>query len=283
MVESICWHLGKSSSIANAEMGFLLRNAYALTLAWVFIDQLGAPLPAAPVLVAAGALARTGKLQVIPVVIIGALASLLAHVAWYEVGRRGGRGILKSLCRLSLEPDSCVRRTEDLFVRHGMKTLLVSNFIPGLGLVAQPLAAMAGVSRSRFLALNVVGSLLWSGTYTGVGYVVGTELKTISSRAPGLGATLVALVAVVVAIYLSGKLWQRRRVLQDLRMARITAEELKQKLDGGEPIVVVDLRHRSEVDREPEGIPGALRILPEEMELRHLEIPRGREVVLYCT
>jgi membrane protein DedA with SNARE-associated domain len=217
------------------------------------------------------------------VVFIGALASLLAHVVWYEAGKRGGRGILKALCRLSLEPDACVRRTEDLFVRHGMKTLVVSNFIPALGLVAQPLAAMAGVSRLRFLALNAVGSLLWSVTWTGVGWFVGPELKTLSSRAPGLGATLVALIAVVVVVYIGGKLWQRRRVLQDLRMARITAEELKQKLDGGEKIVVVDLRHRSEVDREPEGIPGALRILPEEMELRHLEIPRGEEVVLYCT
>src|SRR5260370_4553780 len=224
-------------------MGFLLRNAYALTLAWVFIDQLGAPLPAAPVLLAAGALARTGKLQVTAVVFIGALASLLAHVAWYEAGKRGGRGILKALCRLSLEPDACVRRTEDLFVRHGMKTLVVSNFIPALGLVAQPLAAIAGVSRLRFLALNAVGSLLWSVTWTGVGWFVRPELKTLSSRAPGLGATLVALIAVVVVVYIGGKLWQRRRVLQDLRMARITAEELKQKMDDWEKIVLVDLRH----------------------------------------
>lgn len=264
-------------------MGFLIRNAYALTLAWVFIDQLGAPLPAAPVLLAAGALARTGKLHIALVVIIGAVASLMAHVTWYEAGRRGGRKILKALCRISLEPDACVRRTEDLFSRHGNKTLLISNFIPALGLVAQPLAAMAGVPRSRFLALNVIGSLLWSVCWAGVGYLVGPEIKTFSSRAPGFGSTLAALVVVVVVVYLGAKLLQRRQMLRDLRMARISAEELKQKLDDGEPVVIVDLRHQSEVEREPEGIPGALRILPEEMESRHVEIPRGQEVVLYCT
>jgi membrane protein DedA with SNARE-associated domain len=276
-------HLGRCLCIANNAMGFLVRNAYALTLAWVFVEQLGAPVPAAPVLLAGGALARTGEVQIGAIVLLGAFASLLAHLAWYEAGKRSGHKILKSLCRVSLEPDACVRRTENLFGRHGPKTLLVSNFIPGLGLIAQPLAAMAGVSRPRFFALNIVGSLLWAGTWVAAGYAVGPEIEKISSRVPGLGAMLPALIVVALGVYLIGKLRQRRRVLQDLRMARITAGELKQKLDGGEPIVVVDLRHRSEVDREPEGIPGALRILPEEMELRHVEIPRGQEVVLYCT
>jgi len=264
-------------------MGFLVRNAYALTALSVFVDQLGLPLPSAPVLLADGALGRAARLRLIPLVVLAAVGSAAAHLAWYEAGRRGGRRILKALCQISLEPDACVRRTENLFTRHGTKSLLVSNFIPGLGMVAQPLAAMAGVSRWRFLSFNVAGSLLWAATWAGAGYVLGPEIEALGGRLSGLGAAVAVLIASALVFYLGTKLWERRRTLHDLRMARITADELKRKLDGGEPVVVVDLRHQSEVDQEPEGIPGALHIFPEDIEAKSLEIPRGREVVLYCT
>jgi len=273
----------RHSSIGKAGMDFLVRNAYALTALWVFVDQLGLPLPAAPALLAAGALSRETRLGLIPLVVLAAIASAAAHLAWYEAGRRGGRTILKALCQISLEPDACVRSTENLFTRHGTKSLLVSNFIPGLGIVAQPLAAMAGVSRWRCLSLNVAGLLLWAATWVGAGYALGPELEALGSRLSGLGAAIVVLIAGALVFYLGTKLFQRRRTLQDLRMARITADELKRKLDGGESVVVIDLRHKSEADREPEGIPGALRIVPEDIEAKHLEIPRSREVVLYCT
>jgi len=269
--------------IGKAGMGFLVRNAYALTALWVFLDQLGLPLPSAPALLAAGALGRAAQLRLIPLVVLASVASAAAHLAWFEAGRRGGRRILKALCQISLEPDACVRSTENLFIRHGTKSLLLSNFIPGLGIVAQPLAAMAGVSRWRFLSFNLAGSFLWAAVWAGAGYAIGPELQALGNRLSGLGAAIAVLISGALVFYLGTKLWQRRRTLHDLRMARITADELKRKLDGGEPVVIVDLRHQSELDREPEGIPGALRILPEDIEVKHVNIPRGNEVVLYCT
>ena len=264
-------------------MGFLLRNAYALTLAWVFIDQLGAPLPAAPVLVAAGALARTGKLQVIPVVIIGALASLLAHVAWYEAGKRGGRGILKSLCRLSLEPDSCVRRTEGIFSKQGARSLLLAKFIPGLSTVAPPLAGIFHMRARKFLLFDGLGSLVWGGSILGAGYIFSEQIERIAEHAARLGGSLAVLIIGGLAGYIAWKFLARQRFLRDLRIARISPEELKQEIDAGIELVIVDLRHSMDFEADPETIPGAFRMDAKELEEKTDRLPLDREVILYCT
>ncbi|HET9297030.1 MAG TPA: DedA family protein, partial [Candidatus Binatia bacterium] len=109
---------------------FLIRHGYVVLFGWVLIEQLGLPIPAAPLLIAAGALARAGKMNLTFALTLAFIAVILADLFWYSLGRyRGGR-ILKLLCRISLEPDSCVRRTENLFIRHGVRSLLVAKFIP---------------------------------------------------------------------------------------------------------------------------------------------------------
>src|ERR671925_1368072 len=123
--------------------GFLLRNAYVLLFAASLFEQLGAPLPSSPLLLGACALARDGEMALPEVVAISVLASLLGHAAWFFAGRRRGASVLRLLCRISIEPDSCVRRTEDLFARHGGRALVAAPFVPGLGAVAPPLAGMA--------------------------------------------------------------------------------------------------------------------------------------------
>ena len=264
-------------------LAFIVRHGYSVLFVWMAAEQLGLPIPAIPLLLAAGALAGSGQMDLAGVLAVSVIASLLADTLWYELGRRRGARVLQFLCRLSLEPDSCVRRTELTFGRYGMSSLVVSKFVPGLSTAAPPLAGIFGTSLPRFLAYAGLGALLYAGTFAGLGYLFSAQLERVAASALRLGEWLVVLLGGALLAYVMAKLWQRRRFLRKLRMARITPEELKERLDGGEEIVIVDLRHALDVEAEPHHIPGALHFSPDDLDARHTEIPRDRDVVLYCT
>ena len=259
---------------------FLIRHGYAVLFGWVLLEQMGLPIPAAPLLIAAGALARAGKMNLTFAVALPFVAVILADLFWYSLGRyRGGR-ILKLLCRISLEPDSCVRRTENLFVRHGVRSLLVAKFIPGLNTAAPSLAGVFHMPVRRFLIYDSLGALFWVVTVTSLGLIFSDQLEEIALR---WGGWLVAVLAGSLAAYVLWKFIQRRRFLRRLRIARITPKELMDKLTAGENISIVDLRQPMDIEAFPQMIPGAIRIAMEEIEQRHGEIPRDRDIVLYCS
>jgi len=259
---------------------FLIRHGYALLFGWVLLEQMGLPIPAAPLLIAAGALARAGKMNLTFAVALAFIAVILADLFWYSLGRyRGGR-ILKLLCRISLEPDSCVRRTENLFVRRGVHALLVAKFVPGLNTAAPSLAGIFRMPVRRFMIYDSLGALFWVVTVTSLGLMFSNQLEQIALR---WGGWLVAVLAGGLAAYVLWKFIQRRRFLRRLRIARITPKELMDKLTAKENISIVDLRQPMDIEAFPQMIPGALRIAMEEIEERHGEIPRDRDVVLYCS
>jgi len=259
---------------------FLISNGYALLFGWVLLEQMGLPIPAAPLLIAAGALARAGKMNLTFAVTLAFIAVILADLFWYSLGRfRGGR-ILKLLCRISLEPDSCVRRTENLFVRHGVQSLLVAKFVPGLNTAAPSLAGIFRMPVRRFMIFDSLGGFFWVVTVTSLGLIFSDQLEQIALR---WGGWLVAVVAGSLGAYVLWKFIQRQRFLRRLRIARITPKELMDKLTAGETISIVDLRQPMDIEAFPQMIPGALRIAMEEIEDRHGEIPRDRDVVLYCS
>lgn len=262
---------------------FLVRHGYSLVFASVLAEQLGLPLPAIPVLLAAGALAGSGKLSLWLILALAMAAALMGDVIWYEIGRRRGAKVLNLLCRISLEPDSCVRRTETAFAKHGSRSLLVAKFVPGLSTAAPPLAGVFQMRFSRFLLFDSAGTLLWASLFIGFGFLFSQQIEGIAARAAELGGWLFMLLAAGLAAFLGWKYLQRRRFLYDLRTARITPEELRAKLDGGEAVVIVDLRHSLDLDADPFAIPGAQHLLMEEFEERHHVLPRDREIVLYCT
>jgi membrane protein DedA with SNARE-associated domain len=262
---------------------FLIRHGYALLFGWVLLEQMGLPIPAVPLLIAAGALAGAGNMDLTFAVALAFIAVILADLFWYSLGRyRGGR-ILKLLCRISLEPDSCVRRTENLFVRHGARSLLVAKFIPGLNTAAPSLAGIFRMPVRRFMIFDSLGGLFWVATFTGSGLIFSDQLEQIAVHALRWGGWLVAVLAGSLAAYVLWKYIQRRRFLRRLRIARITPKELMDKLTAGDNISIVDLRQPIDIEAFPQMIPGALRLAMEEIEDRHREIPRDRDVVLYCS
>jgi membrane protein DedA with SNARE-associated domain len=268
----------------NSSVQSLLQYGYVLLFAFVLAEQAGLPVPAVPVLLGVGALTGSGRMSMTLAFAAALAASLPPDVIWYELGRRRGGRVLAILCRISLEPDSCVRRTENLFLRRGRGALLAAKFFPGLSTVAPPLAGMVGIARWQFLVLDIAAAILWAGTWMALGYVFSDALEVVASRAGRLGNSLVVVVGAALVAYVLFKFVQRQRFLRSLRVARIAPEELKRRLDlGDDTLVIVDTRSALDVTAEPRAIPGALWIPAEDISRREAELPRGREMILYCS
>ena len=256
---------------------FIAGRGIWVVLGLVFAGGLGLPLPAPPVLLAAGVLAGAGQLPVAAIIAGSLLALLATDLLWYQLGRRHGRRILALLCRISIEPDSCVRRTEDLFARNQQTALLVAKFLPGLKTVAPPLAGLMEMPILRFALYDGIGALLWAATFTALGYLFSAQAALLAP----LGGWLAVAALVLFAGWLSWKWIERRLFLRGLSITRVTPEELHEQLKAGE-VVVVDLRSAFEIESAGAKVRGALQMTPQELEKRYREIPRDREVVLYC-
>jgi len=265
----------------HTALGFVERHGYALLFLWVLAEQGALPLPSVPLLLAAGALVRAGKLYFLPAILCAMLAAIIADSIWFELGRHRGRQVLRLVCRLSLEPDSCVRQTEGVFHKYGMSCLLVSKFVPGLNAVAAPLAGHSKRSYFSFAFYDSLGTLIWSGAYLVLGFLFSGELESVLLYASRMGLNLLLLAVLLLAVWIGWKYVQRRRFLKQLKVARITAVELQDRLSAGEEPFIVDLR--SGYDGETALIPGAVRISPEELIARGREIPRDREIILFCS
>ncbi len=267
----------------NETLQFLYRHGYSLVFVWVFAEQLGLPVPSVPLLLAAGALAGSGRMNFLAVTLLAVSASMSSDSLWFQLGRRKGIKVLQFLCRISLEPDSCVRRTEGAFEKHGAKSLLIAKFVPGLNTAAPPLAGIFQMNRARFLLFDALGAALWAGTFIGLGYAFANQIERVAGHALRLGGGLLAIVLAAFGGYIGWKFFKRQKFIRGLRIARIAPEELKRKLDAGENVVIVDLRHSMDFEAEPETIPGALHMEAGDLDDHPELIPRDRDVVLYCT
>ena len=267
----------------NETVEFLIQHGAMVLFVALLIEQSGLPFPATPVLLFAGALGGAGKLHWAPALAGGVLGSLAGDLIWFYIGVFKGRTALKALCRISLEPDSCVRRTQDLFGKYGMAGLVGGKFIPGLSTLLPPLAGSSGLSLPRFLFFDALSSLLYCGSFMLVGFLFSNQVEEIVAALASLGSGTFALTIGVLAAYIGYKYFQRQRLLRELRVARITADELHQKLQAGENPLILDLRAASELDQDPGVIRGALQMSVTELENGGPEIPRDREIVLYCS
>jgi membrane protein DedA with SNARE-associated domain len=267
----------------NEVVQFLIEQGYVILFLWVLLEQLGLPIPVAPMLFAAGALAGIGKLNFLLVFGLSLLAALLSDQFWYQIGFRRGGKVLSLLCRISLDPDSCVQRTKKIFARYGARSLLVAKFIPGLNTIGPPLAGILHMRLLRFLLFDGLGVFIWVGVFTLLGYQFGNEIEEHLTNTRGIGVWIGLVVPVCLAAYIFWKYIQRKRFLHRLAIARITPEEVKQRLDAGEDLLILDLRSSLEFEAEPQTIPGAFHMAFEELEENHHKIPRDREIVLFCT
>jgi membrane protein DedA with SNARE-associated domain/rhodanese-related sulfurtransferase len=247
--------------------------------------QLGLPLPAYPTLIVVGALSVAGPHSALAVLAVGVTACMVADATWYTTGRRAGRRVLRGLCRVSLNPDSCVRQTERIYQRWGAPSLMVAKFIPGFAAVA---TSMAGLLRTpfatRFLPFDAMGALLWVGLAVSLGRLFHTAVEELLDAFAAAGRWGLALLLSLLALHLAIKAVQRQRLIRQLRMSRISVQGLQQMLKRGERPLIVDVRAPMHVEQER--IPGALWIDAHAFEdsvRRHaLEDRFDEEVIVYC-
>jgi len=261
----------------------LLVYGYLLIFGWVFLEQIGLPLPAAPVLLAAGALTATEHMNFPEALLAGVLACLAADLSWFLFGRKYGHWVLRLLCRFSLESSTCVRKTHDSFGKRGAYTLLFAKFVPGLSTVAPPVAGQTGMSLRRFLLFDTGGSFAWVGALVVGGRLFGDIIDKDPSVLDWLGRFGGALLILGILGFLASRIWRHYSFLRKFRTARLEPEALKQMLDAGELVYIVDLRHPLELVPDPFVLPGAHHVSPDTLTARSAEIPHDRDVVLYCT
>jgi membrane protein DedA with SNARE-associated domain len=267
----------------EAVVGFLAEYGYVVIFAWVFADQLALPLPAAPLLIAAGAMAAGGSLDLTWVIALAALACVLADGIWYFVSRSRGGAALGLVCRLSIEPLSCVSNTKSWFNRLGPACLIVAKYVPGLQTLAPAAAGAVQMPFAMFVAFDVLGTLLWVLPLTLGGLLFHEQLAAFLGALSEVSGGVALSVLLVVATYLAWKGTQWVAFLRGLRVRRIDPQRLFERLQDEPDMTIIDLRQRFDFELLPQVIPGALRIPIDQISERHGEIPRERDVVLYCT
>jgi membrane protein DedA with SNARE-associated domain/rhodanese-related sulfurtransferase len=261
---------------------YLIDYGASIVFAAVLVEQLGLPLPALPWLMAAGALAAAGKFSLATALWVTVLACVLADSAWFYLGRTRGGSVLRLLCRISLEPDSCVRRTQSMVSKHGVRAILFSKFIPGLSTLTPPLAGMSGINTARFILVDAAGSLIYGGCFIWLGYLFSNQIEQVWNAISSIGSGALYLLLGAVAAYIGLKFWQRQKVLKELRMAHVTVEDLRRKLAAGHDLVIFDTRSIEEYHREA-GIDGAIHLSLEDIRQKRYQIPENFEVVVYCS
>jgi len=261
---------------------FLQHPALWLVGLNTLLHEIGVPVPLTPTVLVAGASSITGGSHPLLVIAVVAAAMVAGNAAWFAAGRRYGSGVLKLLCRVSLSPDTCVRRTEDSFGRWGWSSLIVGRFIPGVSLVAPPLAGALGMSWLRFVLLSTASGTLWALLIVGAGMLFHAQLEPAIRALAAFGGEALGVIGVLVAAYVVWRWTQRRRAARRLDVPRLTVKELKAQLDAGAEPVIIDVRGASMRTLDPRRIPTAIALDVDAIETGSTDFPLDRDIVLYC-
>jgi len=255
----------------------------AIVVANVLLDQIGLPVPAVPTLVVAGAIAADGLMPLPALFVWSVIACLLADCGWYLVGQKYGIRVLKTLCRISLEPDSCVSQTQSRFERWGINSLVIAKFIPGLAIIAPPMAGAMRIGWLRFVVLSTCAAVLWVGSGLVAGALFKAQIGRLLGHLTDIGSVAVAGVVILLSAYIAYKWWERTRFYKMLRMARISVADLYALLQAGAAPLIIDVRSITARALEPRWIPGALHVPLQDVAHHLKELPRDRDIILYCT
>jgi len=261
-----------------------LATQYGIALVFIgtFATRLGAPVPGSAVLVVAGGLVMAGQLGAAATLAAAVAGNLLGDAVWFYAGRRYGYRVMRLLCKVSLSPDTCVRRSESLITDWGGISLLAAKFVPGVSVVAAPMAGALRMPLRRFVAFDTLASLAWSALFLALGFVFGNQIQAVLDAMAGAGAIGAALLLALLALWLGSRWWRRRALQRSLSMPRISVEELLELLTEDPAPVILDVRGDAGAELQPQRIPGAISVRLQDLEQFVSQLPRDREVVLYC-
>jgi membrane protein DedA with SNARE-associated domain/rhodanese-related sulfurtransferase len=259
----------------------------ALVFANVLAASLGLPVPAMPCLVLFGAMAAmhpaTVGTQLASVLILAIFATLIGDSVWYLAGRIYGGNTLKTLCKLSLSRDTCVKKTERFFGRWGVRVLAVAKFVPGLAIVSIPMAGAMGTTYRTFLTYDSIGAALWSGTGLIIGAIFAPQIDMLMAGAGRLGRMAGVIILVLLLLYATYRWIRRRQLINKLATARMEIEELDKLIEAGKPPVLFDIRSREKRKLDPYVIPGTQ--FADERQLNDIiaKYAPDQKLVIYCS
>jgi membrane protein DedA with SNARE-associated domain len=259
----------------------LLTPGLAVVWTATFLESLGVPIPALPVLLLAGSFSAEYGFSPAPLVLGGACGFWLGDLVWYALGWMQGRRVLGLLCKLSLNPDACVGRAERRFRRHPAVTVAFAKFIPGLSLMVAPLAGILRMSLLQFGVIDAAAAMIWSAAAVMAGVLYGKRvLPHVMQAQRAIGV----LGAGAVVAFVMWKVYERRWLVRHYGVARVEIAELRRLLDADPPqVLVIDLRSEHAYGRSAQMVRGARRIPPGDFE-RHIDtLPPDMEIILYCT
>jgi membrane protein DedA with SNARE-associated domain len=261
------------------------QHGYTLLAAVCLAEALGFPLPSALAILTAGAVAAYGKLYFYSVFGVAFLAMLSGDVLLYFMGRVSGWALLGFLCRLSANPESCILRSAEYFYRRGKQTLLFAKFIPGINTMSPPLAGSMKMRIGDFLQFDAVGACLYVGAYSAAGYFFSDALRALTRGLRSAGYAAQVVFGMGLAIYVIYRIWLYRKYrLLDV-VPRVPVEQLAQQLASSDnrDILIADVRSHGYYDADSERIAGSIRIEPNNLEEEIKNLPKDREIYLYCT
>ena len=217
------------------------------------------------------------------VLLVAVAASLLGDLPWYAAGRRAGYRVLRVLCRVSIEPDSCVKQTETIYERWGAPSLLVAKFVPGFSTVAPPVAGAMQLGLPSFLLYSAAGALLWAGAAVALGMVFHTQVDDLIQWLSDMGSLAFAVLAAAIAFYLAAKWVERWMFMRVMRMARVTVDELQALMRDNVPVVVLDARSSTARTIDPRHIPGAVPVDWAAPAHNAGDVTPDHHIVVYCS
>jgi membrane protein DedA with SNARE-associated domain/rhodanese-related sulfurtransferase len=262
-------------------INLILQFGLGLVFLNVLVEQAGLPVPAYPTLIVAGAYLAGDRTAMLALLGTGVAAAVIADTCWYFTGRGYGMRVLRTLCRISLSPDSCVSQTESIFVRFGPASMLFAKFIPGFASVATAMAGAVGLSYWKFLLFDALGAALWVGVAIAIGQLFREAIADILATISSLGTYGLALIAIALAGWIAAKWWRRRQFILQLRMDRITVDELRAMMDKEAEATILDVR--SQLVQEASGrIPGARAVDMQRIHESVAGVPKEGEVIIYC-
>lgn len=263
--------------------GLLAQYGLALVFANVLLTQLGLPVPAIPTLIVAGMLAQQNQLSAAAVLAVAIAASLLGDLPWFIAGRAFGHRVLNALCRVAIEPDSCVKQTENIFERWGAPSLMFAKFVPGFAIVAPPIAGALRLATAPFFAYSAIGAALWAGVALAVGMIFHEQVEWVLRWLEEMGKGALLVIGLAVGFYVAVKWVERALLIRFLRSVRISVDELHELVEREEKPVILDARSAAARRLDPRRIPGALAVDINEPERVLPQVAPGQEIVIYCT
>jgi membrane protein DedA with SNARE-associated domain/rhodanese-related sulfurtransferase len=249
----------------------------------VLVEQLGAPVPAIPALMVAGALSIEGAFGWQTILILALLGSGIANFTWYLAGRRFGLRILGLMCRITLSPDTCVRSTEKTFLRWGVMALLVARFIPGLSSVASPLAGAMRLPAGRFILFDTIGTALWAGAAIAAGRLLHRQVDALITALGEVGGVALLIVLALFALYIAFRWLERQRLLRFVRIHRIDVIELADRIAAGTAPLIIDVRAGTAKAIDARMLPGARAIELDALPQALADVSADQEIVFYCS